>query len=190
MTEGLGNFRKQWLVPIVVLTSTSLLVFWAFYSFDHFFTGGDVQPPFKTPFARYVQFDPSSITDAVSSLAGMIAAVFGIVITVVSIIVQLSADRYTGVARMFLRDRVNLVVMGYYLIACVCGVWLSVSIHRDYVPRMALLVMISATTLGLVLMAPYFRYVFWFLEPMNIISRIRSEAVGVARRGADERDPR
>ncbi|HEY0467784.1 MAG TPA: DUF2254 family protein, partial [Polyangiaceae bacterium] len=151
MTEGPGNFRKLWLVPIVVLMSVSLLVFWAFYSFDHFFTGGDVQPPFKTPIGRYVDFDPSSITDAVSSLAGMIAAVFGIVITVVSIIVQLSADRYTGVARMFLRDRVNLLVMGYYLIACVCGVWLSVSIHRDYVPRLALLVMISATTFGLVL---------------------------------------
>jgi len=188
MTEGLGNFRKQWLVPIVVLTSVSLLVFWAFYSFDYFFTGGDVQPSSATPLGRYVHFDPSSITDAVSSLAGMIAAVFGIVITVVSIIVQLSADRYTGVARMFLRDRVNLVVMGYYLIACVCGVWLSVSLHRDYVPRLALLGMIGATTLGLVLMAPYFRYVFWFLEPMNIISRIRSEAVGVAGRGADERD--
>ncbi|MET0795657.1 MAG: DUF2254 family protein [Polyangiaceae bacterium] len=188
MNEGLGSFRKQWLVPILVLTTVSLLVFWAFYSLDHFVTGGDVQPPFKTPFGRYVHFDPSSITDAVSSLAGMIAAVFGIVITVVSIIVQLSADRYTGVARMFLRDRINLVVMGYYLIACVCGVWLSVSIHRDYVPRAALLVMISATTLGLVLMAPYFRYVFWFLEPMNIISRIQSEAVGVAGRGADERD--
>ncbi len=188
MNEGLGSFRKQWLVPILVLTSVSLLVFWAFYSVDHFFTGGDATPPFKTPIGRYVHFDPSSITDAVSSLAGMIAAVFGIVITVVSIIVQLSADRYTGVARMFLRDRVNLVVMGYYLIACVCGVWLSVSIHHDYVPRLALLVMISATTLGLVLMAPYFRYVFWFLEPMNIISRIRSEAVGVANKGADERD--
>ena len=188
MTRDLGSFRKQWLVPIAVLTTVSLLVFWAFYSFDHFITGGDVQPPFRTPFGRYVHFDPSSITDAVSSLAGMIAAVFGIVITVVSIIVQLSADRYTGVARMFLRDRINLVVMGYYLIACVCGVWLSVSIHRDYVPRMALLTMISATTLGLVLMAPYFRYVFWFLEPMNIISRIRSEAVVVAGKGADERD--
>ena len=188
MNEGLGSFRKQWLIPILVLTSVSLVVFWGFYSVDHFVTGGDVEPPFKTPIGRYIHFDPSSITDAVSSLAGMIAAVFGIVITVVSIIVQLSSDRYTGVARMFLRDRINLVVMGYYLIACVCGVWLSVSIHRDYVPRMALLVMISATTLGLVLMAPYFRYVFWFLEPMNIISRIRSEAVGVAARGADERE--
>jgi hypothetical protein len=189
MNEGLGSFRKQWLVPIVVLTTLALLVFWAFYSLDHFVTGGDTEPAFQSPIGRYIHFDPSSITDAVSSLAGMIAAVFGIVITVVSIIVQLSADRYTGVARMFLRDRINLVVMGYYLIACVCGVWLSVSIHRDYVPRAALLVMISATTFGLVLMAPYFRYVFWFLEPMNIISRIRSEAVGVAGRGADEREP-
>lgn len=188
MNARLGSFHKQWLLPVVLLTAVSLLVFSAFYSVDHFVTGGDAVPPFDTPLARYVHFDPQSITDAVSSLAGMIAAVFGIVITVVSIIVQLSSDRYTGVAGMFLRDRVNLVVMGYYLVACVCGVWLSVSIHHDYVPRLALLVMLGATTIGLVLMAPYFRYVFWFLEPMNIISRIRSEAVGVASRGADSHD--
>ncbi|HEY3665015.1 MAG TPA: DUF2254 family protein [Polyangiaceae bacterium] len=188
MTEGQGSFRRQWLLPIVVLTAAALVLFWGFYSVDHFVTGGDTQQHPATPLGRYLHFDPTSITDAVSSLAGMIAAVFGIVITVVSIIVQLSADRYTGVARMFLRDRINLVVMGYYLIACVCGVWLSVSLHRDYVPRLALLAMIGATTFGLVLMAPYFRYVFWFLEPMNIISRIRSEAVGVAGRGAEERD--
>ncbi len=188
MTDGQGSFRKQWLLPIVVLTAAALVIFWGFYTLDYFVTGGDTQAHPVTPIGRYVHFDPTSITDATSSLAGMIAAVFGIVITVVSIIVQLSADRYTGVARMFLRDRINLAVMGYYLIACVCGVWLSVSLHRDYVPRMALLAMIGATTFGLVLMAPYFRYVFWFLEPMNIISRIRSEAVGVAGRGAEERD--
>ncbi len=189
MNDGQGSFRRQWLMPVVVLTAAALVLFWGFYTVDHFVTGGDTEAHPGSPLGRYVHFDPTSITDAVSSLAGMIAAVFGIVITVVSIIVQLSADRYTGVARMFLRDRINLVVMGYYLIACVCGVWLSVSLHRDYVPRMALLAMISATTFGLVLMAPYFRYVFWFLEPMNIISRIRSEAVGVAGRGAEERDP-
>ncbi len=49
--------------------------------------------------------------------------------------------------------------------------------------------MISATTLGLVLMAPYFRYVFWFLEPMNIISRIRVEAVSTALTGSGGRRP-
>ncbi len=172
----------------MLLASVALAVFWGFYTLDHYVTGGSPSASATGPLDRYLQFDPSSITDAVSSLAGMIAAVFGIVITVVSIIVQLSADRYTGVARMFLRDRVNQAVFAYYIVACVSGVWLSVSVHQDYVPRAALIGMMIATTGGLVVMAPYFGYVFWFLEPMNIVSRIRSQAVRTIERGAD--DPR
>jgi len=171
------SFRRQWLFPIVFLTGAALAIFWLFYAVDHFFTHGTGAPSDGGLFSTYLNFDPTSITDAVSSMAGMIAAVFGIVITVVSLIVQLSADRYTGVARLFLSDRLNLFVMGYYVIACVCGVWLSVSIHHDYVPRAALLGMISANTLGMVLMGPYFRYVFWFVEPMNIVDKIRSDAL-------------
>jgi len=170
------SFRRQWLVPVLFLTGAALAIFWLFYSLDHFVTGGADSPP-GGPLSHYWHFDPGSITDAVSALGGMIAAVFGIVITVVSLIVQLSADRYTGVARLFLNDRVNLAVMGYYVIACVCGVWLSVSIHHDYVPRAALLGMISANTLGIVMMGPYFRYVFSFVEPMNIVAKIRFDAV-------------
>jgi hypothetical protein len=170
------SFRRQWLFPIVFLTGAALAIFWLFYAIDHFFTHG-TGGRYAGSMWDYFNFDPISITDAVSSMAGMIAAVFGIVITVVSLIVQLSADRYTGVARLFLADRLNLFVMGYYVIACVCGVWLSVSIHQDYVPRAALLGMISANTLGMVLMGPYFRYVFWFVEPMNIVAKIRSDAL-------------
>ena len=29
----------------------------------------------------------------------------------------------------------------------------------------------------MVLMGPYFRYVFWFVEPMNIVAKIRSDAL-------------
>ncbi|MCA9591786.1 MAG: DUF2254 domain-containing protein [Myxococcales bacterium] len=182
------SFRRQWLVPVVLLTSVAFAIFWAFYALDVFSASHPHPSSGKGPLAHYLHFDPSSITDAVSSLAGMIAAVFGIVITVVSIIVQLSAERYTGVARMFLRDRVNLGVMAFYLVACVCGVWLSVSLHQDFVPRNTLVAMMVATTGGLVLMAPYFGYVFWFLEPNNIISRIRQDAVRVAGVGARVRD--
>ena len=171
------SFRRQWLVPIVFLTGAAFAIFWLFYSVDYFVTGGTGASSDAGPPSHYLAFDPGSITDAVSSLGGMIAAVFGIVITVVSLIVQLSADRYTGVARLFLSDRLNLAVMGYYVIACVCGVWVSVSIHHDFVPRSALLGMLSANTLGLVLMGPYFRYVFWFVEPMNIVAKIRRDAL-------------
>src|SRR5262249_240474 len=138
MIETRETFRKRWLVPVALLTSTALSIFWLLYASD-FLEFGSAGASASESFAHYAHFDPGSITDAVRSLAGMMAAALGIVITVVSIIVQLSAARYTGVARMFLRDRVNLGIMGFYVAACVYGIWLSVSIHHDFVPRVTLI---------------------------------------------------
>ena len=177
--------RRMWLYPVVTLASVSLIVFAGFYTLDHFVTGGNKEDP-QGPLHRYLHFDPQSITDAVSALGGMIAAVLGIVVTVVSIIVQLSAERYTGVARMFLRDRVNIAVTAFYIMAGVCGIWVSVSVHTDWVPRAALLAVMVLTTLALVLMAPYFAYVFWFVDPENIIARIRRDAIRSAAAGAHD----
>src|SRR5262249_22571943 len=133
-------------------------------------------------------FDPAGVSNAVSSLSGINTAVFGIVITVVSIIVQLTAERYTGVWRMFLRDRINLLVSAYYVVACVASVWLSTALQADYVPRATLTAVLSVTTGGLIIMTPYFGYVFWLLEPRNIVARIRQDAVARATSGALKHD--
>lgn len=188
MDDRAESFRRRWLFPIALMSCAALGIFWALYSSDYLLIRLD--GPGQGPLGHYLRFDPASITDAVSSLAGMMAAVLGIVITVVSIIVQLSADRYAGVARMFLRDRVNLSVMGFYVIACVCGIWLSVAIQPDFVPHATLVTMLIATSGGLVLMAPYFGYVFWFVEPGNIIVRIRRGAQAAASHGARATDGR
>lgn len=190
MQSDAPSYRGQWLLRIGVLLAVAAAVFWTFYSLDFFVTGkvSDAAP--TSPLGRYLKFDPGSISDAISSLAGNIAAIFGLVITVVSIIVQLSADRYTGVTRMFFRDRLNIGVMGYYLVACVYAVWLSVALQHDYVPRAVLVSMLCMTTFGILMMGPYFGYVFWFLEPNTIIRRIRSDGVKTAMRGALESDAR
>ncbi len=159
--------RRLWLWPIAILIGLPLVVFAALYAVDG--GGGSL--------GRYLRFEPSMVTDALPGLAAMIAAVLGIVITVVSIIVQLSAERYTGVARLFLRDRVNVAVLAYFIVACVSGVWLSLAVKHDFVPRVAVLVMLGFTTAGLAVMLPYFAYVFRFLEPQSIITRIRAAAV-------------
>lgn len=182
-----SNWRK-WIVPMSGIASIAALAFIALYAIDHFSTGGP--PKQSDDFFRLVLFDPDGISDAVPSLGGMIAAVLGIVITVVSIVVQLSASRFHGVATMFLRDRTNIGVMGYYVIVCVTGVLVSLSVHKDFVPRATIIGMMAATTMGLVLMAPYFAYVFWFLEPTNIIARIREEALDTVRGGSTAEDDR
>ena len=164
------SVRRLWLWPIAILAALSLLVFAAFYLIDAGPAGGGA-------WGRYFTFDADMITDALPAMAGMTAAVLGIVITVVSIIVQLSAERYTGVAQLFLRDRVNVAVMAYFVIACVCGVWLSMAVQRAFVPKAMIVAMLIFTTSGLVVMLPYFAYVFRFLEPQSIIRRISKDAV-------------
>ena len=156
---------------------------------DAVFTGGPHVPGHDGAFGRYVRFEPGLISDALSGLAGMTAAVLGIVITVVSLLVQLTSERYSGVAQMFLRDRTNVVVMAYYVVTCVVGVAASLSLHSEFVPRAAVLVMIIACAFGLLVMLPYFAYVFRFLEPVNLVARIEAEAASDVRAAATARDP-
>jgi len=191
MLNGGGNEAlRMFAMRAAVLAALAVGVFWAFYLLDFLLQlaiGGDPGPS-SNPFASYFTFDSPSVNNPVSSLTGINAAIFGIVITVCSIIVQLTADRYTGVASLFVRDRTNMVVGAYYVIACVFSVWLSTAMQPDYVPPITLVLALSLTTGGIVLMVPYFAYVFWFLEPQTLIARIRGQALEVASKGALEQD--
>jgi Predicted membrane protein (DUF2254) len=166
------------------LAAIAVVAFGALYTVDHYFTGGPASAGSAESARRYFFFDQDHITDAVSSLGAMVAGVLGIVISVVSIVVQLSAERYAGVTAMFFRDRTNMTVLAFYVVACVCGVMVSLSIRADFVPRVTLVAMMTTTAGGLVLMAPYFAYVFRFLEPTNIIARIQRDAVKTAETGS------
>jgi len=193
MLNGGGNEAlRMFAMRAAVLACLAVGAFWAFYIIDFVIQvaiAGKTAPG-TNPFVSYFSFDPPSVNNPVSALTGINAAVFGIVITVCSIIVQLTADRYTGVAGLFLRDRTNMLVAAYYVIACVLSVWLSGAMQPDYVPPITVVLALSLTTGGIVLMVPYFAYVFWFLEPQNLIARIRGQALEVASKGALETDTR
>jgi hypothetical protein len=177
---------KRFTLQAAILAWAALILFWALYSVDHYvFEDPAIRGP--DPFTRYFNFNADS--DQVAGLASVNIAVFGIVITIVSIIVQLSADRYTGVANIFLRDPINVRVAAYYVLACVVSIWLSSSIQQGYIPQLTLLIVLCVTTGGLVIMMPYFGYVFWFLEPQNLIRRISRDASTRARKGALTADP-
>ena len=111
---------RLWLVPMGILAGIALLLFAGVFFVDRQGTDGSAAN-------YYVHFDPEKIGDALTGLAGMTAAVLGIVITVVSLLVQLTSERYTGVAQMFLRDRTNIAVMMYYVVTCAVGVATSLS---------------------------------------------------------------
>ncbi len=185
-----ASWRRDWLIPMATLATMAVAAFASLYAIDHYLTGGPASDAEPASLFRYFFFDENHIPDAVSALGAMVAGVLGLVVSVVSIVVQLSAGRYTGVALMFFRDRTNIVVMGFYIVACVVGVLVSLSIRSDFVPRLTLLAMMAVVTVGLVMMAPYFAYVFRFLEPTNIIARIQRHAMDHVREGTTTSDPK
>jgi hypothetical protein len=173
---------RNWITPMILVVAVAFLFSTAFYVLDMLFLDSTLAGPARVV-DHYLAFRPDLLTDALPALGMTIVAALGIVLTVIAIIVQLSAERYTGVAMMFLRDPVHVAVLSFYIVASLCAVWLSVTLQAEFVPRSLLLLVMVLTSLGLATMLPYFAYTFWFLEPNNIIDRLRITATRIGRQG-------
>jgi hypothetical protein len=174
-----------------LLAGFALALFGAFWAADYFFIGPPPAAGAKGPIAQLFHFDAETLQNALGNLAQVIAAVLGIAITVVSIVVQLAATRYTSrVADMFFRDRTNLSVMGFFVVACINAVWASLSVTRDYVPQATIVMTVVIATASLLILMPYFAYVFDFLDPEKIIARIGQQTLQSALGGRGRRGRR
>jgi hypothetical protein len=169
--------RRRSLVTLGFFAAFAIAAFAALWLLDYFVIDAGHRNS-AGPFLQLFDFDAETMQNALGSLSQVIAAVLGIAITVVSIVVQLAATRYTSrVADMFFRDRINLGVMGFFVVACLEALWVSLTVRKDYVPQAtitATVIMASGSLLGLV---PYFAYVFDFLDPEKVIARIGSETL-------------
>lgn len=181
------RWRRALLGIVALLGGVACLLFGALWLIDFFaLPRGD--SPVVGPLDRLLALDPETVQGALGNLAQIIAAVLGIAITVVSIVVQLAATRYTPrVADMFFRDRTNLAVMGFFVVACIDAVWVSLAVSRDYLPVVTVLGTVAIVTASLLALIPYFAYVFDFLDPEKVIARIGQQTLRAAlgrRRGS------
>ena len=192
------RWRPRFPAGIGILLGLSLVLFAGFWLLDVAFFGR------RTPAAEHlsawrllVDLDAETLQNALGSLAQVVVAVLGIAITVVSIVVQLAATRYTPrIAEMFFRDKKNLAIMGFFVVACINAVWVSIVVTTGFVPRATVAMTTVVVTASLLLLIPYFAYVFAFLDPEKVIKRIGHQVLdavlarGVARRDRNDLDVR
>jgi hypothetical protein len=127
----------------------------------------------------FVAMDSEAAQNTLGSMGEVIAAVLGVAITVVSIVLQLAANRYTPkVTDLFFHSPVNLGVMSLFVVGAFQAIWVGFSVRHDFVPRTGIAVAVFFLSASLIVMIPYFGYVFHFLRPDTIIRRIGREIVG------------
>jgi hypothetical protein len=170
--------RRRSVAILAGLAAFALALFAAFWLIDYFLIDAAAAHRKDGPLGQLFDYDPQTMQNALGSLAQVIASVLGIAITVVSIVVQLAATRYTPrVADLFFRDRINIGVMGFFVIACVESVWVSFAVRNDYVPQATVTLTIVTSSASLLLLVPYFAYVFDFLDPQKVIARIGQQTL-------------
>lgn len=177
-----AQLRGTLVLPVLVLGGASVALLSSTFVYDWYsYRPGEARG--IGPLALLVNYDVETLQNALGNLVQTVAAVLGITITVVAIVVQLAATRYTPrVTELFFRERTNLAVLGFFVVVCIQAIWISLAVGPGFVPRASVLATVLAVTLSLLLMFPYFIYVFAFLDPEEVVGRIESQAFAVTDR--------
>jgi hypothetical protein len=180
--NGGSRWRPHFPSGITLLALVAGLIFGGCWLIDAYWLGERTGPALHLgPLQLLLDLDAGTLQNELGALAQIIVAVLGIAITVVSIVVQLAATRYTPrIADMFFRDKTNLAIIGFFVVACLNAVWVTLSVSANYVPRITIVVTLAMTSASLLLLIPYFAYVFDFLDPGKVIVRIGQTVLDAA----------
>lgn len=120
--------------------------------------------------------DQGTLHEFVGTLAQVLSGVLGFTISVVAIVVQLSASRFTPkVTELFLREKINFFIISFLIVANLVSVWTSLLLSVSERPIALIIVNLVLGTLSFLVLIPYFIFVFNFLQPASIIHRIEQQ---------------
>jgi hypothetical protein len=117
-----------------------------------------------------------TLQEFVGTLAQVLSEILGFSISVVAIVVQLYASRFTPkVTELFLREKVNFFVILFLIVANLVSLWTSLAFSFFEKPILLVWLNLVLGTLSFVILIPYFTFLFNFLKPDSIIKKIEEQ---------------
>jgi len=172
---------KTWSLPFLAILAIATTFYLTSFWLDVLTSPSSAGATVVELFASLLNQDVTHARNTLGGLGEVMAAVLGLALTVSSIIVQLAATRFTPhITSLFFRARTNLVILGFFVTSSVYVLWVNFSLGDNYVPRFGVLFSMLAMTASLLLLFPYFAYVFDFLDPAKIVGRIMQDGLVAA----------
>ncbi len=172
---------RIWLLPFLILLGASLLVFLFGFWID---STGEL-----AHLKLLYHPNPEAAANTISNAGEVVAAVLAIAITVVAIIVELASNRYTHrITELFVGEPINFAVMGFFVVTALQAVFVAITFDGSgetasgFVPYFGITISMVMLALCLLILLPYFAFVFSFLNPIQIVHRMRLHAIDTIRR--------
>ena len=170
----------SWSLPFLAILGIATLIYLCSFWLDILTAAGDrsSEASLSALVTSILNQDVHQARNTLGGLGEVMAAVLGLALTVSSIIVQLAATRFTPhITSLFFRARTNLLILGFFVTSSVYVLWVNFSVGETYLPRWGVLFSMLLMTASLLLLFPYFAYVFDFLDPEKIVGRIMHDGL-------------
>jgi hypothetical protein len=127
------------------------------------------------------ELSPDASADILATTTELLAGILAVAITVAAIVVELAATRYSHrITKHFIAEPVNIAVMSLFLLTTILSVWLAATLGDSagdaLVPNAGIGITLILETLSLLVLLPYFYFVFSFISPLSIIQKLQTDA--------------
>ncbi len=165
------NFKRHlkiFAIPFFLIASFSLFIIVSSFSLDKILNKINIEH------LPLLSNNSNELLNALSSSNEVIIAVLALLITVAAIIVELAATRYSSrIIDLFIEDKFNLTILTYFIILNIHSLWIYYFAGNSLNIPYSALINTVLLTIGFILVMPYFAYLFQFLKPDNVISKIK-----------------
>lgn len=161
--------------PLIFLLSISFLIFFINRFIDYILIHNNV-----SLFSTFFTKDLNILGNTIGNLADLVVGVLGLEITVIAIIVQLAATKYSSkIMELFIGHKINFVVISLFVVTAVNTVLVTNTMNETFISAYSLSFSIGLIILGLLIVIPHFSYVFNFLRPVTFLGYVRNNAINI-----------
>jgi hypothetical protein len=109
--------------------------------------------------------------------------ILAMLIATVGLAIPLTANMHTPkLIDMFLRDRINQFMLIFWALGAAHVLWVAYLVGPEFAPVWAYRLAVFGAMVGWVLLIPYFFYVVRFLDPSNILARLKEQVIRLVKR--------
>ena len=179
-----SRWIRIWLLPFSILAGAAAAIGAITYFID------SRSAPNVHILDLVTHLNPASAVETLTNAMQVAAGLLAIAVTVVAIVVELAANRYTHrITELFVSEPINFAVMGLFVVTAMQCLMVALTYddtQSGYVPTVGVIVAFAMLALSMLMLLPYFAFVFNFLNPIQIVDRIRKHTIeGITRPGGD-----
>lgn len=120
----------------------------------------------------------AKLVDILSPMARAYNNILAMLIATIGLAIPLTANMHTPkLIDMFLRDKTNQVMLGLCAVGAAHVLWAAWIVGPDFAPIWVVRLAVVFALVGWAALIPYFFYVVRFLDPSNILKRLRAEVL-------------